>query len=233
MNEHQSKKSLIPRLTSENVATKEDDEALSNALGGTTRLVQHKQGSGSGSRCGTAETDSLPPSSPRDFGSPRTDNSPPPQHVMTSPTTTLPHPLSPMESPRAEWQNTWGQVSQSVGYPYSMYPANPANPQWSAATNASPANWYNAQPIQFQDPSPGPAQHQHQHPHQNHQQPQYLSVDVTMGNTFSSFGQTSSALSGAMSPYDYPPQQTAPPQNNAQAHWENLFAEMGANPNYS
>ncbi|KAF9647418.1 hypothetical protein BDM02DRAFT_3145961 [Thelephora ganbajun] len=228
MNEYQSKKSLLPRLTSENVVTKEDEEALSSALGGTTRLVPRKQGSSSGSYCGTSETESLPPSSPRDAGSPalnRVGNSPPPQHIMNSPTTTLGHPLSPMESPRTEWQNTWGQVSQNVGYPYSMYPANPTNPQWSVAMDVSAANWYNAQPIQFPDPTPTLLQHQHP----RHQQPQYLSVDVTMGNTFPSFGQTSSALSGAMSPYDYPPQQAPPPQNNAHAHWQNLFVEMGAN----
>ena len=227
MNEHQSKKSLIPRLTSENVITKEDEETLSSALGGTARLVQNKQGSRSGSRCGTSETDSLPPSSPRDLASLRLGNSPPPQHIATSPTTTLPHPLSPTESPRAEWQNTWGQVSQSVGYPYSMYPTNPANPQWSAVMNASAANWYNAQPIQFHDPSPTPVPHQH--PHQHHQQPPYMTVDVTMGNAFSSFGQTSSALSGAMSPYEYAPPPASPPQNNAHAHWQNLYVEMGEN----
>jgi len=229
MNEHQSKKSLLPRLTSENVITKEDEETLSSALGGTARLVQHKQGSRSGSRCGTSETDSLPPSSPREISSPglsRLGNSPPPHHVMTSPTTTLTHPLSPLESPRAEWQNTWGQVSQNVGYPYSMYPTNPTHPHWPAAMEANAANWYNAQPIQFHDPNSTPVPHQHTHQH--HQQPQFLNVDVTMGNTFSSFGQTSSALSGAMSPYEYPPQQPSPPQNNAHAHWQNLFVEMGA-----
>jgi len=231
MNEHQSKKSLLPRLTSENVTTKEDEEALSSALGGTARLVQHKQGSRSGS-CGTPETVSLPPSSPRDIGSPtlsRLGPSPPPQHIITSPTTTLPQPLSPIEreGPRAEWQNTWGQVSQSVGYPYSMYPTNPANPPWSAVMNANAANWYNAQPIQFTGTNPTPVLHQHTHQH--HQQPPYMSVDVTMDNAFSSFGQTSSALSGAVSPYEYSPQQMSPPQNNTNAHWENLFVEMGAN----
>ena len=229
MNEHQSTKSRIPRLTSENVVTEEDEEALSSALGGTARLVQRKQGSRSGSHCGTSETESLPPSSPRDIGSPglnRLGNSPPPQHIITSPTTTLPHPQSPIEreGPRAEWQNTWGQVSHGAGYPYSMYPTNPTNPGWSAVMNASAANWFNAQPIHFPDPNPTPVPYQHTH------QPQYMSVDVTMGNAFSSFGQTSSALSGAMSPYDYSPQQTSPPpQNNGEAHWDNLFAEMGAN----
>jgi hypothetical protein len=88
--------------------------------------------------------------------------------------------------------------------------------------DASAANWYNAQPIQFHDHTPTPVQHQHQ-------QPQYMNVDVTMGNTFQSFGPTSSTLSGAMSPYDYPPQQASPPQNNSHAHWQNLFVEMGAN----
>ena len=227
MNEYQSKKSLLPRLTSENVVTKEDEEALSSALGGTTRLVPRKQSSSStGSRCGTAETESLPPSSPRDNGSPnmgRMGNSSSPQHIVTSPTSTLLHPLSPVESPRSEWQNTWGQAPQSVGYPYSMYPSNPANPQWSVTMDANAANWYNAQPIQFHDPSPTPI------PHQHHQQPQYMNVDVTMVNAFPSFGQTSSTLSGAMSPYDYSPQQASPPQNNAHAHWQSLFVEMGAN----
>jgi len=233
MNEHQSKKSLLPRLTSENMTTKEDEETFTSALGGTARLVPRKPGSrSSGSHYAASETESLPPSSPRDMGSPgpsRLGASPPPQHIMTSPTTTLPHPLSPIdrESPRAEWQNTWGQVSQSVGYPYSMYPTNPANPQWSAVMNASAANWYNAQPIQFHDPNATPAPHQH--PHQHHQHPPYMSVDVTMGNAFSSFGQTSSALSGAMSPFEYSPQQMSPPPNNGAAHWQNLFAEMGAN----
>jgi len=224
MNEHQSKKSLIPpRLTSENVITDEDEEALSSALGGTARLVQRKQGSRSGSHCGTSETDSLPPSSPREMGSPglsRLGNSPPPQRIITSPTTTLPHPLSPIEreGPRAEWQHNWGQVSQSPGYPYHMYPTNPEHPHWSAVMGASAANWYGTQPISFHDPAPVPVQ-----------QPQYMNVDVTVGNTFSSFGQTSSTLSGAMSPYDYSPQQASPPQNNAHAHWDNLFVEMGAN----
>jgi hypothetical protein len=235
MNEHQSKKSLLPpRLTSENVTTTEDEEALLSALGGTTRLVPRKQGSRSGSHCGTSETESLPPSSPRDAGSPglsRLGPSPPPQQIITSPTTTLPHPLSPIErdGPRAEWMNTWGQaqVSQSAGYSYPMYPTNPAHPHWSTVMNASAANWYNAQLIQPHDPNPTPVPHQPAHPHQQH--PPYMSVDVNMGNAFSSFGQTSSALSGAMSPYDYSPQQASPPQNNAHAHWENLFVEMGAN----
>jgi len=226
MEEYQSKKSLLPRLTSENVVSEEDEEALSSALGGTTRLVSRRQGSNAGSRCGTSESDSLPPSSPRDPSSPgprRMGNSPPPQHIMNSPTSTLGPPLSPMESPRTEWQNTWGQVPQSVGYSYPMYPTNPANQQWSSAMDASAANWYNAHPIQFHDPSPTPVAHQH-HPH--HQQ--YLSVDVTMGNTFQSFGHTPSTLSGAMSTYNYSPQQPQPPQNNAHAHWQNLFVEMGA-----
>lgn len=227
MNEYQSKKSLLPRLTSENVVTKEDDETLSSALGGTARLVPRKQGSNSNSnsRYEPSETDSLPPSSPRDTGSPnlsRAGGSPTPQHILSSPTTSLPHPLSPIESPRTEWQNTWGQVSQNTGYPYSMYPANPANTQWSM--DASAANWYNAQPIHFQDSTPSPIQHYANH---HHQQPQYMNVDVTMANAFPSFGQTSSTLSGAMSPYDYTPQE-APPQNNAHAHWQNLYAEMGA-----
>jgi hypothetical protein len=230
MNEHQSKKSLLPKLTSENVVSKEEDEALWSVLGGTARLVPRRQSSSAGSR-GTSETGSLPPSSPRETGSPRLSrisNSPPPQHIVTSPMTTVIHPPSPLESPRTEWQNTWGQVSQNVGYPYSMYPTNPTNPQWTAAMNASAANWYNAQPIQVHDLNPALAQHQHMHQH--HQQPQYMSVDVTMGNTFQSFGQTSSALGGAMSPYDYSPQQAQPPpQNNPQTHWQNLYAEMGAN----
>lgn len=228
MDEEQSKKSLIPRLTSENVTTKEDDEIFTNALAGSTRLIPRKSDSRTNSR-GTPETESLPPSSPRSPGPSRLGPSPPPQHTMTSPTTTLSHPLSPMEreGPRAEWQNTWGQVSQNAGYPYSVYPTNPAHSQWSTVMNASAANWYNAQPIQFHDHNPTPVSHQHTHHH--HQQPPYMSVDVTMGNAFSSFGQTSSALSGAMSPYEYSPQQTTPPQNNPAAHWQNLFVEMGAN----
>jgi len=229
MNEYRSKKPLPPGLTFEKMATEEDEETLSSALGGTTRLVPRKPGSNSGSRYATSETESLPPSSPRDAGSPtmgRMGNSPPPQHVMNSPVTTFVPPLSPIESPRTEWQNTWGQVSQNVGYPYSIYPANPTNPQWSVAMNANAANWYNAQPIQFHDSVPTPVQQQHTHSH--HQQPQYLTVDVTMGNTFPSFGQTSSTLSGAMSPYDYSPQQAPPPQNNAHTDWENLYQEMGA-----
>jgi hypothetical protein len=44
MEEYQSKKSLLPRLTAENVVTKEDEDALSSALGGTARLVPRKQG---------------------------------------------------------------------------------------------------------------------------------------------------------------------------------------------
>ena len=200
---------------------------MSRGLGGTTRLVSHNQGLNTGSRSGTSEMESLPPSSPRDTPSPnlsRTDGSPPPQYLMNSPTTTVASNLSPIESPRAEWHHTWGQVSQSVGYPYSMYPTNPANPQWSAAMDASAANWYNAHPIQFHDPTPAPLHLQQPHPH--HQQPQYLAVDVTMGNTFPSFGQTSSTLSGAMSPYEYPSQQAPPPQNSAHAHWQHLIEEM-------
>ena len=196
---------------------------MSSALGGTTRLVPRKNGSSVGSRSGTSETESLPPSSPRDVGSPNLSmigNSSPPQHLLSSPTTTLPHPLTPIESPRAEWQNTWGQV---VGYPYSMYPANPASQQWSSAMDASAANWYNAQPIQFHDPTPAPVHHYQAQQH--HQQSQYMNMDVTMGNAFPSFGQTSSTLSGEPSPYDYPP----PPQNNAQADWQHLFVEMNAN----
>ena len=229
MEECQSKKSLLPRLTAENVVTREDEETLSHALGGTTRLVTRKQGSSTGSRCGTSETDSLPPSSPRDPGSPslsRMGGSPPPQQSMNSPTTTVGQPLSPVDSPRGEWQHSWGQVSQNVGYPYSMYPTNPTNQQWSAVMNANAANWYNAQPIQFHDPTPVPLHPQHTHSH--HHQGPYLSVDVTMGDSFPSFGQTSSVLSGAVSPYDYSPQQAPPPQNNPHAHWQNLFEEMGA-----
>ena len=149
-------------------------------------------------------------------------NSPPPHHIITSPTTTLLHPLSPVESPRTEWQNNWGQATQNMGYQYSMYPSNPAHPHWSTLMDAGASNWYGAQPIQFPDPNPTPVQHQH------HQQPQYMNVDVTMANAFQSFGQTSSTLSGAMSPYDYSPQQASPPQNNAHAHWQSLYAEMGA-----
>lgn len=225
MNEYQSKRSLLPRLTCENIVTKEDEEALSSALGGTARLVPRKMSSSTGSRCGTSELDSLPPSSPREVGSPnlsKMDGSTSPQQTMNSPTSTLIHPLSPLESPRAEWQNTWGQTAQNVGYPYSTYPVSPPSPHWPVAMDAPAANWYNAQPIQFHDPSPTPVQHH------THQQSQYMNVDVTMGNTYSSFGQATSALSGAMSPYDYPPQQAAPPQNNAHAHWQNLFVEMGA-----
>ena len=225
MEEYQSKRSLLPRLTTENVVTKEDEDALSSALGGTARLVPPKQGSNSGSHCGTSETESLPPPSPRGTGSSslsRLSSSPPPQHHMSSPTTALGSPLSPIDSPRTEWQNTWGQVPQNAAY-HSMYPTNLASPQWSAAMDATAANWYNAQPIQFYDPAsvtlhPQPA-------HSHHQPPEY--VDVTMGNVLPSFGQTSSVLSGAMSSYGYQ-QQAPPPQNNAQAHWENLFVEMGA-----
>ena len=227
MNEYQSKKSLPPRLTSENVVNTEDEEALSSALGGTARLVQRKHGSSTGSFSGISEAGSLPPSSPRDNGSPsmsRVGNSPLPLHILSSPTTTLVHPTSPIESPRTEWLNNWGQVSRDVGYPHPTY-TNPANSQWSAAMDASAANWYNAQPIRFHDPTPTPMQ---QHTHQHHQQSHYMSVDVTMANTFPSFGQ-SSTLSGAMSPYDYPQQQVPPPQNNPQADWQNLFVEMGAN----
>ena len=227
MSDYQSKKSLLPRLTCENVVTKEDEEALSSALGGTARLVPRKQGSNAGSRSGASETDSLPPSSPLDTGSPnlsRMGNSPPPQHILGSLTTTLAYPSSQFESPRAEWQNTWGQVAQNTGYPYPAYSPNPANPQWSAVMDATAANWYNAQPIQFHDPSPTPVQHNHAH--QRHQQSQYMSVDVTMGNAFQSFGQTSSTLSGAMSPHENPLQQAPPPQNNAYAHWDNLLVEM-------
>ena len=200
---------------------------MSSALGGTARLVPRKQGSNAGSRNGASETDSLPPSSPLDTGSPdlnRMGNSPPPQHILGGLTTTLAYPSSPMESPRAEWQNTWGQVAQNTGYPYPAYSTNPANPQWSAAMDATAANWYNAQPIQFHDPSPTPVQHHHAYQH--HQQPQYMSADVTMGNAFQSFGQTSSTLSGAMSPHENPLQQAPPPQNNAYAHWNNLLVEM-------
>jgi len=192
------------------------------------RLVPRRHGSSAGSRGGTSETESLPPSSPRDVGSPNLStigNSSPPQNFLSSPTTTLPHPLTPIE----EWRNNWGQVSQNAGYQYSMYPANPtsptnpANPQWTGAMDASAASWYGAQPIQFHDPTPIPVQH-HQ-VLQHHQQPQYMNVDVAMGNAFPSFGQTSVTLNGEMSPYDYSP----PPQNNGQAHWQHLFVEMGAN----
>lgn len=226
MNEYQSKRSLLPRLTCENIVTKEDEEALSSALGGTARLVPRKLSSSTGSRCGTTEADSLPPSSPREVGSPnlnRMEGSLSPLQVLNSPTSTLIHPMSPLESPRAEWQNTWGQITQTMGYSYPTYPTNPQSPHWSVAMDAPAANWYNAQPVPFHDPASTPVQH---HTHQ-HQQSQYMNVDVTMENTYSSFGQPTSALSGAMSPYNYPPQQV-PPQNNAHAHWQNLYVEMGA-----
>ena len=224
MEEYQSKKTLLPRLTAENVVTAEDEEALSSALGGTTRLIQRK-GSHSGSHCGTSETGSLPPSSPQDPSSPslsRMGGSPPPQHPVNNPTTTLVNTSSPIDSPRTEWQNSWGQGSQNVVYPYSVYPTNLESPQWSTAMDATAANWYNAQPIQFHDHTPAPLHPQPAQPH--YQQPEY--VDVTMGGVLPSFGQTSSVLSGAM--YSYPPQQAAPP-NNAHAHWQNLYEEMGAN----
>jgi hypothetical protein len=92
---------------------------------------------------------------------------------------------------------------------------------------ASAADWYGAQLVQFHDPNPAPMQHQHTQQH--HQQSQYMNVDIPMGNAFASFGQTSSTLSGAMSPYDYSPQEAPPPPNNAQAHWQNLSVEMGVN----
>ena len=229
MEEYQSKKSLLPRLTSENVVTEEDEEALSRALGGTTRLVSRKQGSNPGSRSGTSETESLPPSSPRETESPslnRMDSSPSPQYPATSPAATLVPPFSHTGSPRTEWHNSWGLPESQYTYP--MYPTNTANTQWPTAT---PGGWYNPQPTQFHDPTSLPPQHQHTNLH--HQQPPYLTVDVTMGNAFPSFGQTSSALSGAMSPYDYPQQQQqqqALPQNPAHAQsWQNLFNEMGAN----
>lgn len=231
MEDYQSKKSLLPRLTCENVVTKEDEEALSSALGGTARLVPRKQGSNSGSRCGTSETETLPPSSPRDTNSPnpnRMGNSPP-QHILGSPTTTLADPMSPIESPRTEWLNSWGQVAQTAGYPYSAYPTNPTHPQWPVGMEANAANWYNTQPIHFHDPTPAPTPAQHHHTHQHHQQSQYMSIDVTMGDAFPTFGQSSSTLGGAVSPYEYPPQQAPPPQNSAHAHWQHLFAEMGAN----
>lgn len=228
MEEYQSKKSLLPRLTAENVVTREDEEALSSALGGTARLVPRKQGSNSGSHCGTSETESLPPSSPQETGSPnfgRMGGNPPPLQPINSPTTPLINTFSPIDSPRMEWQNSWGQLSQNTGYSHSTYPTNLPNlQQWSAAMDATAANWYNAQPIQFYDPTPVPLHPQPIHSH--HQQPEY--VDITMGNVLPSFGQTSSVLNGAMSPYSYPPQQPPPPPNNAQAHWQNLFEEMGA-----
>lgn len=232
MEEYQPKKSLLPRLTVENVVTKEDEEALSSALGGTTRFIPRKQGSNSGSRNGTSETDSLAPSSPRAPSPGMSMVGTPPPRSMDSPTPTTIQSMSPVESTRTEWPHSWGQVSQNVGQLYSMYPnpANPTNSQWSTAMDANAANWYNTQQIQFPDPISPPLHPQHSQPH--HQQPQYLSVDVTMGNTFPSFGQTSSVLSGAMSPFDYPPQQVPPPENNVQAHWQNLYAEMGAG-NYS
>lgn len=226
MEEHQSKKSIITRLTTENVVSKEDEETLSSILGGTAQLVSHKQGSNPNSRCATSETESLPPSSPREPSSPtlsRMSGSPPPQQVPNSPATTIGHPLSPLvESPRAEWQNSWGQMPQQQ---FPIYPTNPVNPQWSTGMDPNPADWYNGQPIHFHDPIPAPLHPPNPHPH--HQPQQFLTVDVTMGNTaFPSFGQTASALSGAMSPFDYTPQHPQPPQNN-QAHWDHLIAEMG------
>ena len=197
-----------------------EDEILSSALGGTARLVPRKQCSSVGSRCGTSMTDPFPFSSPCDTSSSnlsRVGNSPP-QHIFGSPATTLAHPLSPIESPRMEWQN--------VGYPYSTYSTNPTTQQLSLAMDATAVNWYNARPIQFHDSALTSVQNHQTH---QHQQSQHMNMDVTMGNTFPSFGQTSSTLSGAMLPYDYSPQQVPPPQNNAHAHWQNLFAEMGAN----
>ena len=228
MEEYQSKKSLLPMLTAENVVTKEDEEALSSALGGSARLVSRKQGSNSGSHCGTSETESLPPSSPRDTGSPslsRTGGSPPPQHPPNSPASTLVSALSPIDSPRTEWQNSWGQVAQPVGYPYSnsMYPTNPVNPAWSAPVDPPPQVWYHDQQIQYHDTTPVPSHSQPAQPH--YQQPQY--GDVPMGDALPSFGQTSSVLNGVISPYNYSPQQAQPPQNTVHA-WENLFEEMGA-----
>lgn len=128
MEEYQSKKDL-PRLASENVVTDEDEVALSRALGGTTRLVSHKQGSNA-SRCGTSETESLPPSTPRDIDSPRLG------------TKGLP----------IEWQHTWGQVPQDVGHPHSTYPMNLANLR-SVTMEASVANWRSAQLIHIHDTS--------------------------------------------------------------------------------
>ena len=118
MNEYQSKKSLLPRLTSGNVVTKEDKEALSSALGGTTGLVPRKHGSSLGSSCGSSGTELLPPPTPRDIGSPSLSR------IGNNPTKTLPYyPLMPIKSLRAEWQNTWSQVSQNEGDQYSVYPA--------------------------------------------------------------------------------------------------------------
>jgi hypothetical protein len=225
MEEYQSKKTLPPRLTIENVDTKEDEEALSSALGGTTRRVPHKQGSNSGSYCGTSETESMPPSSPRGADSPslgRVGGSPPPQHTISGPTTTLANTRSPIDSPRMEWQNTWGQVPQNAGHSYSVYPTNITTPQWTATADATAANWYNAQ---FHDPTPTPLHPQHTHSH--YQQKQY-NADIAMGDAFPSFGQTSSTLGGGMSWYSGAPQQAPQPQNNVLAYWQNLSAEMGA-----
>ena len=129
MEEYQSKKSLLPRLTFQNVVTEEDEEALSRALGGTTRLVPRKQGLSADSRSGTSEAESLPPSTPRDTDLPR---------------------LSAKGFP-IEWKHTWGQVPQDVGYPHSTYPMDSANPQQSVTMEASMANWRSAQLIHIHD----------------------------------------------------------------------------------
>jgi len=197
---------------------KEDEEALSSVLGGTTRSTPRKHDSRSGE---TAESRTTWGQVSLSEGSSYSlqvshDNAPSPPVADRE-----------RENSHPEWQNTWGQVSQSVGYPYSMYPAGPANPQWSAVLNGSTANWYNARPIQFHNPNPTPVPRQH--PHQHHQHPPYMSMDGTTGNAFSSFEQTSSSSSETTLPYDHSRQQTTPPQNDAHAHWQILLVEMGAN----
>ena len=197
------------------MVTKEDDETLSSALGGTTRLVPRKPGSNQNSYCGNSETESMPPSSPRDTDSPnftRFGSSPPPQHPTNGPTTSLANALSPVDGPTPDWQ--WGRAPQNM---YYQYPGYSTNPQWPAAVDT--ANWYDSR---FHNPTPAPLS---AHPHYQQQQ-QY--VDVTMEDTSPSFGQTSSVLGGTVSSYNYGPQQVPPPQINGHAHWDNLFVEMGA-----
>jgi len=109
MNDFQSKRSLLPRLTVENSHLKEEEDELS-ALGGKTRLVARRLSSPQSSRAGT---DSLPSSSPRE------NNLIIPMHCNNSPPLTgLTSINSAIDSPLAEWQTNWGQMSQqNSAYP--------------------------------------------------------------------------------------------------------------------
>lgn len=210
MSDHQSRRSLLPRLPLENLDARDDTDEL---VGGKTRLVPRR--SSSSSRAGS---ESLPASSPRG-NSPAilrphingTQNS-----TIIPPLTNLSNGDTVIDSPMTEWVNNWGPISQQT----SSYPGLPIqnNNQYM---DRNPVNWYHGlQPF-----------------HNNYQQqPQFISPNDRqqmslgiMGSPPNSamFERDTTSFNGGSMLYPQqqpsPPSFPTPPSNDAHADWQQLF----------